>query len=78
MDSGASTFIIHYSFYVQINVIREKLPQNKWSAMAGSISKSWKGEVKIKPSVFNITAHIFALFNTTSQKSSYNAIFGQD
>ena len=37
-----------------------------------------KAEVKIELPELNVTAHIFASFHVTSQKSNYDAIFGQD
>ena len=46
--------------------------------MAGSFSTSCETEVKIKLPELNFTAHMFAPFHVTSQKSNYNVIFGQD
>ena len=46
--------------------------------MAGSFSTLCKAEVKIKLPKLNFTAHIFAPFHITSQKSNYDVIFGQD
>ena len=46
--------------------------------MAGSFSTSYKVEVKLKLPELNFTAHIFAPFHVTSQKSNYDAIFGRD
>ena len=37
-----------------------------------------KPEVKIKHPELNLTAHIFALFHITSQKSNYDVICDQD
>ena len=46
--------------------------------MAGSFLTSWEAEVKIKLPELNFTAHIFAPFHVTSQKSNYHVIFGWD
>ena len=46
--------------------------------MAGFFLKLCKADIKIKPTELNFTAHIFALFYITGQKSNYDAIFGQD
>ena len=46
--------------------------------MTGSFSTSYEAQVKIKLPELDFTAHIFAPFHVTSQKSNYNVIFGQD
>ena len=46
--------------------------------MTGSILTSCEAEVNIKLPELNFTAHIFAPFHPTSQKSNYDVIFGQD
>ena len=46
--------------------------------MAGSFSTSCEVEVKLKLPELNVTAHIFAPFHVTNQKSNYDVIFGQD
>ena len=46
--------------------------------MAGSFSTPCEAEVNINLPELNITAHIFAPFHVTSQKSNYKVIFGQD
>ena len=78
MDSSASTLIIHDSFVHTNNFNTKKTSTNKWSAMAGSFLTSCKAEIKFKLPEFNFTAHIFATFHVTSQKSNYNVIYGQD
>ena len=42
--------------------------------MVGSFSTSCKAEVKLKLPELNVTAHIFAPFQVTSQKSNYDVI----
>ena len=66
MDSGASASIIHDSFVRTNKFNTRKTSANKWSTMAGSFSPD-----------LNFTAHIIAPFHITSQKSNYDAIFGQ-
>ena len=39
---------------------------------------SCEAKLKIKLPELNLTAHNFAPFHVTSQKSNYNVIFGQD
>ena len=46
--------------------------------MVGSFLTSCEDEVKIKLPELNFTAHIFAPFHITSQKSNYIVIFGRD
>ena len=78
MDSGASASIIHNSF-VRVNEFNtRKKSKNKWSTMAGYFSTSYKAEVKIKLPELNVTAHIFAPVQVSSQKSNYNVIFRRD
>ena len=46
--------------------------------MAGSFSMLCKAKVKIKLPKLNVTAHIFAPFHVTSEKSNYEVILSQD
>ena len=46
--------------------------------MAGSFSTLCKAEVKNKLPELNFTAHVFAPFHVTSQKSNYDVIFDRD
>ena len=46
--------------------------------MAGSLMTSCEAEVKIKLTELIFTAHVFAPFRITSQKSNYDVIFGRD
>ena len=78
MDSGASASIIHDSFVRTNKFNTRKTSANKWSTMAGSFSTSCEVEVKLKLPELNVTAHIFAPFHVTSQKSNYDVIFGRD
>ena len=78
MDSGASISIIHDSFICTNKFNTRKTSANKWSTMAGSFSTLCKVEVKLKLPELNFTAHIFAPFHVTSQKSNYDVIFRRD
>ena len=78
MDSGASASIIHDPFVLTNKFNTRKTSATKWSTVAGSFSTSCKAEVKIKLPELNITAHIFAPFHVSSQKSNYDVIFGRD
>ena len=78
MDSGASVSIIHDLYVSTKKFHTRKTSANKWSMMAGSFSMSCKAEVKIKLAELNFTAHTFAPFHTTSQKSNYDVIFDLD
>ena len=78
IDSGASASIIHNLFVHTIKFKTRKTSTNKWSMLTRSFLRSCKAEVKIKLPELNFTAHIFAPFHVTSQKSNYNVIFGQD
>ena len=75
MDSGASASII-YDSYVHVNKLNtRKSFANKWFMMAGFLFLTLcKAEVKIKLPELKFTAHIFAPFHVTSQKSNYNVI----
>ena len=46
--------------------------------MAGSFSTLCQAEMKIKPLELNFTAHIFAPYQVTSQKSNYDVKFDRD
>ena len=78
MDSGAIVSIIDDSFVHTNKFNTRKTSANKWSTMAKSFSTSYKAEGKITLTKLNVTAHIFATFHVTSQKSYYNIIFGPD
>ena len=78
MYSGASALIIHDSFVRTDKFNMKKTSANKWSKMDESFLTSCKAEVKIKLPELNVTAHIFALFHVTSQRSNYSVIFDQD
>ena len=78
MDSGASASIIHDQFVRTSKINTRKTSANKWSTMAGSFSTSCEVEVKLKLPELNVTAHIFAKFYVTSQKSNYDVIFDRD
>ena len=73
MDSGASASIIHDSF-----IHTNKYDTRKTFTMAGSFSTLCEAKVKPKLPELNFTAHIFALFHLTSQKSRYSVIFDRD
>ena len=78
MNSGANASII-LDLFVHTNKLNtRKAFANKWSTMAGSFSTLCKGYVKIKLPELNFTAHIFAPFHVTSQKSNCNVFFCQD
>ena len=77
IDSGASALIIHNSFVRTNQFNTRNTSANKWSMMGGSISTSYKAEVKIKLPELNFTAHIFALLKVPSQKSTYNLILAK-
>ena len=76
MGTGASASIIHESFVHANKFNTRNNSANKWSTIDGSFSTLCEAEVKIKLPELNFTAHIFAPFNVTSQKSNYNVIFG--
>ena len=78
LDSGVSVSIIHDSIVRTNKFNTRKTSASKWSMMAGSFSTSCEAEVKIKLPELNFTAHFFAPFHVTSQKSNYDVIFGQD
>ena len=78
IDSGASASIINDLFVHPNKFNTRKTFVNKWSTMAESFLTSSKAEVKIKLPELNFTAHIFAPFHVTGQKSNYNVIFRQD
>ena len=78
MDSGASASINHDLFVYMNKLNTRKTPANKWSTIVASFLTSYKAEVKIKLPKLNVTAHIFAPFHVTSQKSNHNVIFDQN
>ena len=78
MENGASASIIHDSFVLTNKFNTRKTSANKWPTMAGSFLTSCEAEVEIKFPKLNVTAHIFAPFYVTSQKSNYEVIFGRD
>ena len=78
MDRGASASIIHNLFVCTNKCNTSKTSTNKWSSITGSFSTLCEAEVKIKLSELNFTAHVFAPFHVTSQKSNYNVILGRD
>ena len=78
MDSGASASIIHESFVHTNKFNTRNTSTNKWSMMAGYFSMSCKVGVKVNFPELNFTAHIFAPFHVTSQKSNFDVIFGRD
>ena len=78
MDSGTSASIINDLFICTNKFITRKTYTNNWSTMAGFFLMSCETEVKNKLQVLHFTAHIFALFHVTFQKSNYNLIFGRD
>ena len=77
MDRRASALITHDSFASANKFNMRNTSVNKWSSMAGSFQTSCKAEGKIKLDKLFVTAHIFAPFLVTSQKSNYNVIFGR-
>ena len=76
IDSGASASIIHDSFVRKNEFTTRKTSANKWSTTTESFLTLCEAEVKTKLPELNFTAHIFAPFHVTSQKSNYNVIFG--
>ena len=78
MDSSARASIIQDSFVCRNKLNTSKTSANKWSTMAGSFLTLREAEGKIKLPEFNATAHIFAPFHATSQKSNYDVSFGRD
>ena len=69
--SGASALIIHNSFVRTNKFNTRKSFENKWFTMTALFLMLCKAEVKIKLPEFYFTAHIFAPFHITSQKSNY-------
>ena len=78
MDSGESASIMYNSFERTNKFNTRNTSANKWSKMAGSFLTSCEAEVRIKLPELNFTAHIFAPFHVTSQKSNYIVIFGRN
>ena len=78
IDSGASPSTIHASFIRTNKFSNRKTSVNKWSTIPVSCLTLCEAEVKIKLQELNFTAHIFAPFHVTRQKSNYKVIFGRD
>ena len=77
IDSGASASIVHNPFVHTNKFNTRKTSADKWSTMAELFLTSCETELKIKLTELNFTAHIFAPFHITNQKSNYNVIFGK-
>ena len=78
MDSRSSALIIHDSSVRANKFITRKPSANKWPTMERLFLTVCETEIKIKLPKLNATAHIFAQFQVTREKSNYDIIFGRN